>query len=388
MKLALHFHGSHPELGVAYGRSARRLVLSALLSHRRVHVTSKIFVGDLLFGNIDISRDSQHRGFPRADRKWDDILESWLHPQNPVWARLSEERLAASVGDVFAICFESVDQETAEGLHQGLVDSASYVGAMEVDDGSFVHWQLYSQKLIPLLRVLGSSASAFWGGFSDDDKDPVFLEELRDLGFNPVGWEALNGRFSFFDRYHNFEHPKRVSEWKRDCGHLLGFIADSVASHLDDAVPGLGDQLWSALRTFDQAETTEQLSQVAVTCRRIIEHVADRLFPPREAVKGEPKLGPTHYRNRLLAFADRAREANTAIDLICVSTDALCEQITKLLAVAHKGIHAEICRAETRRCLLRTILLLDDLVVLKQGAGGPAASGFEGRRASPRASPR
>ena len=146
---------------------------------------------------------------------------------------------------------------------------------MEVDDGSFVHWQLYSQMLIPLLRVLGSSASAFLGGFSDDDKDPVFLEELRDLGFNPVGWEALNGRFSFFDRYHNFEHAKRVSEWKRDCGHLLGFIADSVASHLDDAVPGLGDQLWSALRTFDQAETTEQLSQVAVTCRRIRRRVRD-----------------------------------------------------------------------------------------------------------------
>ena len=239
---------------------------------------------------------------------------------------------------------------------------------MEVDDGSFIHWQLYSKKLIPKCRVLDRAAHVFWDGISEDGKDPGFFEEVRGLGFDPVSWESLNGRFSIFDRYYNFEHAQHVAEWKRDCGQLLGFIADSVVSRLGDAVPDLGNRLWSALRTFDQAETTEQLSQVAVTCRRIIEHVADRLFPPVETVTGGPKLGPTHYRNRLLAFADQVRQHDTEIDLVCASTDALNEQITKLLAVAQKGIHAETYRAETRRCLLRTILLLDDLVALKQGA--------------------
>lgn len=356
MKIAFHFHGSHPELGFEYGLAALRLVSSALLGQQRAQVTSKVFVGDLLFSDIDMSRD----GRPRSSG---DILEFWLHPHNPVWTRFLEERLIAARGDVYAICLESVDQATAEGLHKCLVDAASYLGAMEVDDGYFLHWDLYSQSLSPLLRVLGGGANVFWDGFSEDDKDPGLLEELRSLGFNPVSWESLNGRFSIFDSsYHDFEHAQRVAEWKRDCGQLLGFIADSVVARLGDAVPDLSDQLWTALRTFDQAETTEQLSQVAVTCRRIIEHVADRLFPPREAGTAEPKLGPKHYRNRLLAFADRARSTDTAIDLVCVSTNALEEQITKLLAVAQKGIHAEICRAETRRCLLRTILLLDDLL--------------------------
>ena len=183
-----------------------------------------------------------------------------------------------------------------------------------------------------------------------------------------MSWESLNGRFSIFDRYDNFEHAQHVAEWKRDCGQLLGFIADSVVSRLGDAVPDLGNRLWSALRTFDQAETTEQLSQVAATCRRIIKHVADRLFPPVETVTGGHPLGPTHYRNRLLAFADQARQDDTEIDLVCANTDALNEQIARLLAVIQKGIHAETYRAETRRCLLRTILLLDDLVALKHGA--------------------
>ena len=327
MKLALHFDSYHPELGNAYGRAAQRLVCHALLGQRQVQVNSKIFVGDLLFWNIDTSRDSRHLSLSNADLRHEDIPEFWLHPQNPVWTRLSERRLVAGLEHViYAICFESVDQETAERLHEGLVDSASYLGAMEVDDGSFIHWQLYSKQLIPKFRILNCAARVFWDGWSEDGKDLGFFEEVQSLGFNPVSWESLNGRFSFFDRYHNFEHAQRVAEWKRDCGQLLGFIADSVVSCLGDAVPDLGGRLWSALKTFDQAETTEQLSQVAATCRRIIEHVADRLFPPVDIVTDERKLGSAHYRNRLLAFADQARQSNTEIDLVCVSTDILNEQ--------------------------------------------------------------
>ena len=97
MKLAFHFDGDHSELGNAYGQAARRLVFSALLGQRRAHVSSKIFVGDLLFGNIDTSRDGRYRSLSRANLRYADILEFWLHPQNPVWMRLSEERLATAL---------------------------------------------------------------------------------------------------------------------------------------------------------------------------------------------------------------------------------------------------------------------------------------------------
>ena len=361
MKIAFHFDSDHPDLGgVSYGWPSMRLVFSALLAQRRVHITSKIFVGDVSFKSIDTSRDGRHGSLSRTD-----ILESWQHPHNSLWNRLLADRVTAAF-NVYAICFESVDENTAERLHAGLVDEPSYIGAIEVDDSSPLHWRLY--PLVALFRVLDRGAQVFWDGISEDQMDPGLLEDVRSFGFNPVSWESLSGRFSIFDPYHDFEHAKRVAEFKRDGGQLLGFVADSVVSILGDAVPDLGDRLWSAFRTFDQAETTEQLSQVAATCRRIIEHVADHVFPPTETVAGGPKLGPKNYRNRLLAFADQARCADTAIDLVSVSTNALNEQINKLLDVAHKGIHAEIYRTETRRCLLRTILLLDDLVALKQGS--------------------
>ena len=359
MKIAFHFDSDHPELGgISYGSPAMRLVFSALLAQRHVHIASKIFVGDVSFGNIDRSRDGRHDNLSRTD-----ILESWQHPHNSVWDHLLADRLTAA-SNVYAICFESIDQNTAERLHAGLVNELSYIGGIEIDDSSRLHWHLY--PLVALFRILDRGAQVFWDGVSEDQKDPALLEEVRCFGFHPVSWESLNGRFTIFDCYNNFERTRRVFEFKRDCGQLLGFVADSVVSILGDAVPDLGDRLWSALRAFDQAETTEQLSHVAATCRRIIEHVADQVFPPTETVAGGPKLGPKNYRNRLLGFADQARRADTAIDLVCVSTNALDEQISKLLDVAQKGIHAEIYRTETRRCLLRTILLLDDLVALKR----------------------
>jgi hypothetical protein len=70
----------------------------------------------------------------------------------------------------------------------------------------------------------------------------------------------------------------------------------------------------------------------------------------------------------LLAFADQTRRSNTNIDLIAVSTKALGEQLEKLEALINKGVHAEIYRSEARRCLLRVILLFDDILSLKANA--------------------
>ena len=64
-------------------------------------------------------------------------------------------------------------------------------------------------------------------------------------------------------------------------------------------------------------------------------------------------------------------------------------KITRLLAVVQKGIHAETYRAETRRCLLRTILLLDDRHRLR--AASEFVSSPQGRRRaknSPQDAPR
>lgn len=130
----------------------------------------------------------------------------------------------------------------------------------------------------------------------------------------------------------------------------------------------MGDKLWATLRTFEDAETNEQFSQVAVSCRRLIEYVVDCIFPPTNGEYKGHKLGLPHYRNRLLAYADKERKSDTNINLIVTSTEMLNELIEKLSKLTDKGVHSEFSRNETRRCLLRTILLLDDIISLKRNA--------------------
>ncbi|MNJ78595.1 hypothetical protein D3C77_763900 [compost metagenome] len=68
----------------------------------------------------------------------------------------------------------------------------------------------------------------------------------------------------------------------------------------------------------------------------------------------------------MLAFADIERKSDTNIDVIVASTNLLKEQIEKLNNLVNKGVHAEVYREEARRCLIRTILLLGDLISLKR----------------------
>lgn len=290
-------------------------------------------------------------------------------PESVIWVRFRPERVESCLDkNIFVVCLESVDLQMAEYLNGRLEKLPYYFGALEVDDASPVHWNLYSGSLIAKYRVINKKVSIFWDGFNEDSQDQFAGERLTGLGFKEAAYESLNGKFSIFDKYHDFEHARRVAEWKRKCGSLLAFISDDVVSRLSDAAPELSEKLWAALNTFEAAETGEQLAQVAVSCRRIIEFVADSLFAPSTETHKGFSLGKKDFRNRLLAFADKERASETNIDLICASTAALAEQLEKLSALTNKGIHGEVFRSESRRCLLRTILLLDDIISLKPSA--------------------
>ena len=194
------------------------------------------------------------------------------------------------------------------------------------------HWVLYSNQLSPEFRLVNKSLYLFWEGQEEDDKDVSMLEELKKLPFEKVDFESLNGRYTIFDEFDNFEQGRRVADWKYRTGDLLAFMAESVVDRLTDAAPDVGNRLWAILDTFERSETNEQYSQVAASCRRIVEYVSDQLLPPTDDLHEGRKLGTKQYRNRLLAFADRNRQSDTNIDLILVSTKTLrgCLKITRL----------------------------------------------------------
>jgi hypothetical protein len=370
MKIAFHFDADHESLGSSYGLPIEKDVLSFILSNRALDIHSKIFVGDLLLHSLTMDVENSDTGSTHRFNKEAFIaaVDAWINPSNFIWKTFSQASFEKVLNhNVYIICFESLRLRDGERLDEALREKPYYLGAMQVDEESPIHWAAYAHSLVPRLRIYGKNISVFYEGPEEDGLDYGLMEGLKKLGFTTVGAESLNGKYTIFDKYHDFEQARRVANLNRTLGDTLGFVVDFVIARLSDPAPEIGNKIWSAITAFEKAEVDEDYAHVATTCRRVIEYVTDQLFPPVDNSSNERKLGPTQYRKRLLAFADRERKSDTNVDLISVSTDALAQQLEKLSSLANKGIHSDVARHEARRCLIRTILLLDDVLSLKTG---------------------
>lgn len=371
MKIAYHFNINDTITADSiYSVRVLRTIFSIILRHRKLNISTKVFIGDLLIHFLAMDTKTTEtesgKGLSKTfnEEKYAKIFEMWISSDGRKW--FSQESVRKAYGaEMFTVCFENIDFQLAEYLHSHLLNYSPYIGAIEVDETSNIHWELYSQCLSSRFRIINKSLNIFWDGINEESKDISWIESMSSLGFQKIGFESLEGRYTIFDKYHNFEHARRVAEWKKQCGNFLAYISDDVITRIGDSAPELGNKFWATFKTFEEAETNEQLAQVTTSCRRIIEYVVDCIFPPTEDTHNGHKLGQAQYKNRLLAFADIKRKSDTNIDVIVASTNMLNEQIEKLISLVNKGVHSEVYRNETRRCLIRTIMLLDDILSLK-----------------------
>jgi len=378
MKTAFHFNADHPSVAGPYGQKIQNHLFRTLLGRAFLAMSSRVFVGDLMLLRLASDRRDTAREEHVVDigTSAERLIEQWYSPPFTIWRRFSAGAVAQTLKHrVYVVCLESIDLTLAEYLANELETSPAYLGALEVDDSCLIHWRLYSDVLLPRYKLIDRRLYVFWDGpaldQTGDSKNSAAFEDLRRLPFDDVQWLSLNGKYTIFDQYRDFPHARRVAEWRQRFGGILAFLADGVVSGLSDVAPDLGDKLYAALKTFEAAETAEELAQVTASCRRILEYAADCLFPPLTGTDSD-KLGPKHFRNRLLRFATEARRSNSNIDLIASSNSALADQLAKLGDLANKGVHSDVYRAEVRRCLLRTVMLLDDIMSLKTDP-------FEGR---------
>jgi len=372
MKIALHFNADHEEFSGIYGYPIYKKVFGALLSNRTLNISSKIFVGDLLFmaySSEAVSSKTEGKTTQTSYRvnseRYSEMINSWLYSEENNWRKFHEEKLHFIwTQNVFTICFESIDLKNAEYLFNSLAAYDPFIGAMEINDGNELHWLLYSRSLIVYARITNKKLNLFHD-FESGDLDTEMQREYLSLGFDSVDFEDIKSRYTLFDQYHNFTHARRIAEWKKGFGSSLAYIADHVVSQLVDIAPELGNKLWSALNTYESSETSEQYAQVITSCRRIFEYVTDCVFHPQnEPSESGNSLKADKYRNRIYEYAKQNRISSTNTDLIVASTDLLFAQWSKLNNLANKGVHADVYRDETRRCLIRTVLMLDDIISL------------------------
>ncbi len=143
--------------------------------------------------------------------------------------------------------------------------------------------------------------------------------------------------------------------------NCFDLLKNAVDDRLLDLSPPLAEQLMLAFKAVS-AKKDEEWSQALTTCRRLLENLADELFPPTDnTLKGRP-LGQTHYINRLWAFMDASIESNSNKDLAKTHVDFLGAWIEKINKLSNKGVHAEVGQLEAVKAVFHTYLALADIL--------------------------
>jgi hypothetical protein len=375
LNIAFHFDADliRDEYKIRYDFPVLKAIFQSLLESNFHNLHLKIFVGDLLTYGHPLTKDKKSLNY---------LIDGLLGLHFSIWRDI-DQRFVNSLftKSIFVVAIEGLSGQSRDHLLKRLKEEKSYLGSLQIYGANVIHWDLYQQSLIPRYRYINRDLRIFYskdddidGG--DDDKDDG-LEHYwrRTLNFDSVTWENLGYRYSVFDVYDSFEQAKRLAELGDILSDRLLQLADDLLMRTGDLNPKLQNTLLSAFRTFYIIQTSEDIAQVALSCRRFLKHLADTLYPPRsEKVEGR-EVNDAKYRNRLWAYI-KARFNETQKDALLFGFEDLGKRIDKIDELANKGLHDKISTIEVDRLLIALITVTHDLLSLAPLPLSPSSEPF------------
>ena len=153
-------------------------------------------------------------------------------------------------------------------------------------------------------------------------------------------------------------------------------IADDIFSRLRSRIDSnIGNLLPDAVRKFNaiydnlQSDNPENWSNAVHGCRRILQDMADVVFPAIEQIskKGdkEIRLGKDNYINRIIAFVENSSSSKRFEDLVGSHLQFLGDRLDSIFKAAQKGSHDNILtQEEADRYITYTYLIVGDILSL------------------------
>jgi hypothetical protein len=143
---------------------------------------------------------------------------------------------------------------------------------------------------------------------------------------------------------------------------LFATVRSEVDALLAPLAGGPLDKIESIYRRLDDGDP-EAVAQALVTCRRLIDAVADALYPPSESpivVDGEERnVDASHTQNRLHAYVAVRIPSSTRRARLRRSLSDLYDRVSA-------GVHAEVSIAEARFLFLATYIYLGEVLTLAE----------------------
>jgi len=353
MKVAFHFNADLEGFRGCYGTPIKEMCFRILLEQDPSRLHFKIFCGDLLVSKYIYDA-----------KKRDKLIRGLLRTPCPLWQSLHPDFSELMLTHrIYVLVFECIGNKICDVLHTYLENNEAYLGAQQVHETNPIHWVLYGASLTPSYRLLGKELRLLYPMGDKDTRDEGMAEHWRKLPFSSVTFEDLVVRHTIFDPYNSYEHACRVADLSETLVDHLDGVADQVLLRLSDIAPQLTDVLYSAFQRLEHLETSEDLAYASLSCRRILENLADVVYPPRKELVGGRRVTNKEYRNRLWAYISDCLSGSEK-ELLLAELNDIGGRVDKIDALANRGIHDKVNLSEARRLLLGEVILLYDLLTL------------------------
>ncbi|MCI0330236.1 MAG: hypothetical protein L0196_04695 [candidate division Zixibacteria bacterium] len=151
-------------------------------------------------------------------------------------------------------------------------------------------------------------------------------------------------------------------------------IRESVDRYIGELIPDAVQQ-FAAVHDNLRSENPEDWSNAVHSCRRILQGLADAVFPPQQENRVSPrgkeiKLGPENYINRLVCFAEDNCSSTRFAELVGSHLGFLGDRLDAVFRAVQKGSHAKVSREEANRYVVYTYMLAGDILALRQSVKG------------------
>ena len=153
---------------------------------------------------------------------------------------------------------------------------------------------------------------------------------------------------------------------------VFGRIRASVDADIGILVP---DAVKKFAAVYDNLRSSnpEDWANAVHSCRRVLQDLADAVFPPqavprtriKDGKEVHIKLGSDHYINRLVAYVDDSSASARFTEIVGSYLKYIGDRLDALFGAVQKGSHSTVTKEEADRCVVYTYLLVGDILKLR-----------------------
>jgi len=183
--------------------------------------------------------------------------------------------------------------------------------------------------------------------------------------------QRLSSRRAFIHNYVSGCHYQlKFSGVAQD---VFSVVRETVDREVGRLVPD-AVQKFNAVHDNLRSENPEDWSNAVHSCRRILQDLADKLFPPQSESRlvkdgkeeREIKLDKDHYIIRLMCFTQDNSSSSRFEEIVGSHLRFLGDRLDAIFKAAQKGSHASVGREEANRYVVYTYMVVGDILSLKR----------------------